>query len=83
MSGKLVSSKDPDTALRSWPDESDGSPYPKQGAERSGDILSVQEILDAVELDLDAITVDDEEDTTARYDGLNILVMVKRVPLPP
>jgi hypothetical protein len=76
MSGKLVSPLSGDT-LRHWPDESDDWPYPDQGVNRSGDIVMLQEILDAVEIDLDAVTEVGGERSTVRYDGLNILVMVK------
>lgn len=73
MSGKLVSTSG--KTLRFWPDETPFAGQPQDDT-RSGDIISVAELLEAAGLNLD-------EDFTSmgeispRYDGINVLVNIE------
>lgn len=73
ISGKLRN-MDTGETIRYWPDDTWYPFNASQGTDRSGDIMSIAELLFAVNLDLDE--VHDKDGATARYDGITIIVNI-------
>eukprot|EP00037_Helgoeca_nana_P032851 m.415631 g.415631 ORF g.415631 m.415631 type:complete len:432 (-) comp29704_c0_seq1:174-1469(-) len=76
MSGSLIDPNDPTTSILSWPNNN--SPLPGQSSDdRTGDIIPLSDILAAVDVNLDAMYLDEDGGlSNMRYDGINIVISV-------